>query len=178
MKRNGFTLVEMLVVISIAAILAAIGIPSFRGMLNDFRQKSALGLVVNDLNHARAEAIKRNTRILVCVRDAAGTGCATGTNWQAGWLVCSDSTTAGTTPELPPSDGLCDAGTAANPNPLIVRPALDAALTLTSTASAVRFNANSSQGSAGAEAILTLGGTWSGVVSREIKIAGTGNISK
>lgn len=171
---TGFTLIELLVVISIAAILAAVGAPSFTGMMNNFRQNSALGLVVSDLNQARGEAIKRNARMLACVRNAAGTDCAAGTNWQAGWVVCADSTTAGTTPELPPSDGVCDASTATNPNPLIVRPALNAALTLTATAASVQFNANSSA----TANTLTLGGTWSGATARTIAVAGTGNISK
>lgn len=165
--RRGFTLIELLVVISITAIVAAIALPSMRGTLNDFRQKSAQSLLMSDLNQARAEAIKRNVRVLVCGRNAAGTGCANSTNWQAGWVACMDAD----------SDNVCDTSTASSPNPFIVRPALDAALTLTGTASVLRFNANSSQGSGGAAATLTLGGTWSGAVARVITVAATGNIS-
>ncbi|OGB84465.1 MAG: hypothetical protein A2535_05570 [Burkholderiales bacterium RIFOXYD2_FULL_59_8] len=158
-----------MVVVSIGAILAAIAVPSLRDTLNDFRQKSAHSLLVSDLTQARGEAIKRNVRLLVCVRNAAGDACVSGTNWQAGWLVCLDAD----------ADGACDTATAALPNPIIVRPALDAVLTLTGPATPLRFNANSSQGATGSTAVtFTLAGTWSGAVSRVITVAPTGNISK
>jgi type IV fimbrial biogenesis protein FimT len=120
------------------------------------------------LNHARSEAIKRNTRVLMCVRNLAGTGCGTGTNWQNGWVVCTDAD----------GNDVCDDSTASNPNPVIVRPALDAALTLAGSAASVRFNANSSQGGGSTTATLSLGGTWSGATSRVVSVAGTGYISK
>ena len=163
-------MVELLIVISIAAILAMIAIPSFRDMLNTTRLNSALGLVMSDLNLARGEAIKRNARSLVCQRNAAGTGCiaVAVVNWQAGWLVCIDAD----------ADDACDASSATNPNPVAVRPALDSSLTLTGPAAAIRFNANSSQGAGGAAATLTLGGTWAGATDRVVTVAGTGNISK
>jgi prepilin-type N-terminal cleavage/methylation domain-containing protein len=175
-RQCGVTMIELLVVIVIAAIVAAIAAPSLQSTLNNFRQKSAQSLLVSDLNQARAEAIKRNTRTLVCVRNSAGTGCGSGANWQAGWVVCTDSFTTST--GLPPSDDECDAATTDNPNPFIVRPALDAVLALTAPATPLHFNANSSQGSDGTAATLTLGGTWSGAVANVITVAPTGNIAK
>lgn len=172
--QRGFTMIELLIVIAIVAIVAVIAVPSLRGTLNDFRQKSAHGLLVSDLNQARGEAIKRNTRVLVCVRNTAGTGCAVSTNWLAGWVACTDAD----------GDGTCDTSTATNPNPFIVRPALNAALTLTvldasaSAISSLRFNANSSQGGGSSSVTLALGGTWSGSTARTITVAGTGNISR
>ncbi|OGB76547.1 MAG: hypothetical protein A2496_20630 [Burkholderiales bacterium RIFOXYC12_FULL_60_6] len=183
-----------MVVVSIGAILATIAVPSLRDTLNDFRQKSAHSLLVSDLTQARGEAIKRNVRLLVCVRNAAGDACVSGTDWQAGWLVCLDADADGAcdtaTAALPnpiivrlcldaDADGACDTATAALPNPIIVRPALDAVLTLTGPATPLRFNANSSQGATGSTAVtFTLAGTWSGAVSRVITVAPTGNISK
>jgi type IV fimbrial biogenesis protein FimT len=173
-RQAGVTLIELLVVVSIAAILAAMAAPSFRSFINSTRQSSAAMQLVSDLNLARSEAIKRNAHILVCARNAAGTDCVGSTNWQVGWLVCLEGGAA----------NQCAAGTASTPNPIIVRPALDSALTLvyvnptTISATNVRFNANSSQGSDGAANTLTLGGTWSDAVSRVITVATTGNISK
>jgi len=173
-QTRGFTMIELLVVVAIAAIVATIGIPALQGTLRDFRQKSALSLLVSDLNQARGEAIKRNSRVLLCVRDAAGTACSVSTNWLSGWLACIDSN----------NDGACDAATASSPNPFIVRPALDASLTLTVTDAAsvslsnIRLNANSSQGAGSSAVTLTLGGTWSGATARTVTVAGTGNISR
>lgn len=164
-KQRGFTIIELLIVMAIGAILAAVAVPSMRDVLYNMRHSSALGLIVNDLNLARGEAIKRNARIVMCVRNAAGTDCGAGTNWQAGWLVCTSVTDPVTLVE-----------SCANPlvEPLVVRPALDAKLTLTGSAAAVRFNANSSA----VAQTLTLGGTWSGAPARVVTVAVTGNISK
>lgn len=172
--QSGVTLIELLMVVTIAAILAAIAAPSFRSFIYSTRQSSAAMQLVSDMNLARSEAIKRNAHILVCARNGAGTDCAANANWQAGWLVCLEGGVV----------NQCAAGSAAVPNPILVRPALDSALTLvfsnpvTTTATNVRFNANSSQGSDGATNTLTLGGTWSGATSRVITVATTGNISK
>ena len=171
---RGFTMIELLIVIAIVAILATIAVPSLRDTLNDFRQKSALALLASDLNQARGEAIKRNTRVLLCVRNTAGNGCADSTNWLLGWVACTDGN----------GDNICDTSSATNPNPFIVRPALDASLTLSvqdagaTALSTIRFNANSSQGAGSSAATLALSGTWSGAVSHTITVAGTGHISK
>jgi type IV fimbrial biogenesis protein FimT len=172
-RQCGFTVIELILVVMIAAVLAVIAVPALRDTLNTTRQSSALGLLVSDLNLARGEAIKRNARVLVCVRNTAGTDCGAGTNWQAGWVVCSDALTTAT--GLPPNDGQCDAGTADIPNPIAVRPALDPALTLTAPGPIIQFSANST---AIAAATLNLGGTWSGAPTRNVAVANTGNISK
>ena len=167
-RFGGFTIIELMVVVAIGAVLALIAVPSFRDTLNTTRQSSAVGLLMSDLNQARGEAIKRNGRVLVCVRNVAGTDCGAGTDWRAGWLVCSEGAVANT----------CAASSATNPNPIIVRPALDPSLTLTALAAVIIFSANSSQGAGGGAATLRLNGTWSGATERLITVAGTGNISK
>jgi type IV fimbrial biogenesis protein FimT len=162
-KHNGFTIIELMITLVIAAVLAALAAPSFNTFMNNTRFSSASLQLISDLNHARSEAIKRNSRVLVCLRNTAGTDCAAGTDWRVGWVVCIDSD----------SDSLCDASTAADPNPQDVRPALAKTLTLTSAFNMIRFNPN---GSAVASS-LTLGGTWAGAVPRVITVAATGNIS-
>ena len=165
-------------VVSIGAILAAIAVPSFRDMLNTTRQSSALGLIVSDLNLARGEAIKRNTSLIVCPRDAAGTGCAA--DWRLGWVVCLEGVV-----------NQCSPGTVAIPNPLVVRPALDPNLTLglfdalgNAFGFPVRFSPTSAQTSQSdllvrvGEVRLRLAGSWAGGPTRTVSVAVTGNISR
>jgi len=162
--QRGVTIIELMIVVTIGAILAAIAIPGLRDTLNNTRQSTALGLVINDLNQARGEAIKRNARMLVCAADAAGTNCTGGTDWRAGWLVCREGTVVGE----------CAASAAQDPNPVIVRPPLSESLMLDSSVAFIRFNPNSSA----TVGTLTLGGTWSGATDRVATVAVTGNISK
>lgn len=165
---RGLTLVELVIVIGIAMVLALVAMPSFRDALSATRQNSALGLLVSDLNLARGEAIKRNARVLVCAKNAAATDCGLLTNWASGWLVCADTD----------GDNSCDDPTADLPNPLLVRPALDSSLTLNASSALLRFNANSSQGGGGASFLLTVGGTWAGASNRVVTVAATGNVTR
>lgn len=164
--QKGLTLIELMVVVTIAAILAGIAAPSFSNLINSTRMASTMSQLTSDLNRARSEAIKRNRRVLVCVR-GTDTACGAGTNWQNGWLVCYDEN----------QDGACDATSAANPNPIVVHQTLNANLTLTALAASLYFNPSGTQGAGGATT-LTLAGSWAGAVAKVATIAATGNISK
>ncbi|MDO9054592.1 MAG: GspH/FimT family pseudopilin [Gallionella sp.] len=165
--QAGFTLMELMVVVAIAAILATIAAPSFNSLINDTKQSSLSSQLVSDLHRARSEAIKRNTRVVLCVRNSAGTDCGTGTNWQNGWLICYGNTACDATL---PTDGSAA-------NPISTHPPLDSKLTLTGSGNLIRFNPNGTQGSAG-NASLTLNRTWSAATAKPITVAATGYISK
>ena len=60
---GGFTLVELMVVVAILSIVAAIGLPSFNGLIRDYRLRTAAEGLVNGLQLARTEAIRRNTNV-------------------------------------------------------------------------------------------------------------------
>ncbi|MFA6061536.1 MAG: GspH/FimT family protein [Gallionella sp.] len=169
-QQAGVTMMELMVVVAIAAILAAVAVPSFNGFINQTAQDSTVSQLVSDMNRARSEAIKRNTRMLICVRDAAGTDCGNGTNWQNGWLICYDTNEDGTCDTTAPPDGSAS-------NPIVVHQALGAKLTLTGLANLIRFNPNGTQGG-GTASTLAVGGTWAGATAKTINIAPTGHIAK
>lgn len=93
----GFTLVELLVVIAVAGILLAIGVPSLR----EFRDRSAVResyqLLRSSLARARSEAVTRGATVSVCALDPASASSgaprcrAGGQDWSAGWIVFVDA---------------------------------------------------------------------------------------
>lgn len=86
-KITGFTLMELLITISIMAILTAIAIPSFQSLMTQMRMDSEIHSLITDLSFGRSEAIKQGVVINVC--PSTGQTCNSGTplNWSSGWIV-------------------------------------------------------------------------------------------
>lgn len=59
----GFTLIELMVTIAVAAILLAVAVPSFRHLIISNRLTTAANEVVTALTVARSESIKRNANV-------------------------------------------------------------------------------------------------------------------
>lgn len=71
--QTGVTLVELMVTISILAILAAIAAPNFASLMLTNRLASQTNGVMAAVTTARAEAIRRNQRVVVCRYDGINT---------------------------------------------------------------------------------------------------------
>jgi len=82
-RSRGLTLIEMLTVIAIVAILAAVGVPGFRALLLHQRLAAASQAFVAALGMARIEAIRRGEPVSVLADGGAG--------WDAGWAVVADA---------------------------------------------------------------------------------------
>ena|SRR6516165_2011722 len=82
-RVRGFTLVEMMTVVSILAVLLGIVAPSFSGFLASQQAKALTYDLTSDLMLARNEALKRNVSVSI-TRD--------GTGWEQGWTVATVAT--------------------------------------------------------------------------------------
>lgn len=65
-RIKAFTLIEIIIVISILAITIALATPSFSLWYAKSKINDTTKLIFNDLQFARSEAIKRNSQMIIC----------------------------------------------------------------------------------------------------------------
>lgn len=91
---HGFTLVEMMVVITISAILVSMGVPMMRNLIERNAVAGHVNSFVGAVNLARSEAMKRGIPVVVCRSANAETDKPTcvssGAGWESGWIVFAD----------------------------------------------------------------------------------------
>lgn len=88
---TGFTLIELIVVIALAAIIMTLAVPSYQNLIANNRITAHTNELVTAINMARSEAVKRNVRVVLC-RSANPTAssptCGGSENtWTTGWLL-------------------------------------------------------------------------------------------
>ncbi|MBD8635129.1 GspH/FimT family pseudopilin [Stenotrophomonas sp. 169] len=88
-RIKGFTLLELMVTISVMAIMAAIAFPSFQSTLRSNRMATTANELIASMALARSEAVK-NTRGAGICASTAGASC-NGTSWAGGWMVWGDT---------------------------------------------------------------------------------------
>lgn len=86
-KQHGVTLIELIVSLSIAAVLAATAAPSFSEMLKNNIRRSNVDNFWHAIFLARSEAIKRNSVVVLCKRSSNGACNNSDGNWASGWMV-------------------------------------------------------------------------------------------
>ena len=105
----GFTLMELMVTISIVAIMATIAVPSFIEMIRNGRMASQTNDLVLALTYAKSEAVKRNALVKVLKIAGDTTSCGGGAvGWSKGWTVFIDNNNDGV---VDPEDGNDDIDT-------------------------------------------------------------------
>ena len=85
-RPGGFSLVELMVTITVMAILLAIAVPSFRDVIHRNHVSSSSNELLASLAYARTEAITRSQLVSMCP-SSSGTSCAGGTAFDLGWIV-------------------------------------------------------------------------------------------
>lgn len=95
----GFTLIELMVTVSVLGVLLAIALPSFQPLIERWRVRQATAALENSLYYARSEAIKRGGNISMEKYTNTAGGCqnaGTTQEWGCGWVICHDLNNNGT----------------------------------------------------------------------------------
>jgi type IV fimbrial biogenesis protein FimT len=97
-RMRGFSMFELVITLSIAAILVGLAMPAMRNFVQEQQDSSAASSLISGLNYARSEAIKEDLPtgpgigVSFCASTGAGANptCDTA-NWASGWIVLSSA---------------------------------------------------------------------------------------
>ena len=89
-RKNGFTLVELLVAIVVVTILLAMSVPAMQEFFKNNRIAAQTNRLILAVQLARTEAVKRGTAAVICAANGALDGCSKDTDWTTGWIVFTD----------------------------------------------------------------------------------------
>jgi type IV fimbrial biogenesis protein FimT len=98
--QHGFTIAELMIVVVIAGVLAAIAAPNMSEFVKNNARATRVNTMVGALNYTRGQAVTRNARVSMC-KSAGGAACdAVGVggagNFAGGWIVFTDGGVRGT----------------------------------------------------------------------------------
>lgn len=81
--QSGFTIVEIVVTLTVAGIILAMAVPSFRDLMSNSRQTTTTNNLIASISYARSEAVRRAQTVSIV---------ANGT-WQGGWTIVDQAGT-------------------------------------------------------------------------------------
>jgi prepilin-type N-terminal cleavage/methylation domain len=84
-RLKGFTLLELMVTLTVVGILGVIAIPNFRSFMLNQRRDTVIDALVASLNYARNQALNMDLPTTLCA-GTPGLSC-NGGSWASGWEV-------------------------------------------------------------------------------------------
>lgn len=85
-RLKGFSLLELMITLSVAAILVVIAVPSFTGLIRRSQVSSASNELLASLSYARTEAVNRGQLVSICP-STNYTSCSGSATYEPGWIV-------------------------------------------------------------------------------------------
>lgn len=169
-KPGGFTLPEMLITVGVVSIVLTTAIPSISSIIKDNRLVTELNAIMTDIHFARSEAVKRDTRVIICRSEnpgAAVPSCGGDTKiWTSGYIIFADDGNY--------NNNVYDAGT--DTLLRVGRPAPEGLKLRTSSSwnRNLEFNPNGSTNEGGAIAVMSLCDDRGKSDGRQIQVAPNG----
>lgn len=130
-RSNGVTLIELIIVLAIASIIALIGAPSLSKIVKDSRLRLAANSLQNSFALARSTSVARSSNVTIC-KSSDGTSCATTGDWSQGWMIFEDTGTIGDSSDDTTTDEDGD-------QRVRVQQAFDASVSMTGSAGLTNF---------------------------------------
>ncbi|MAS05761.1 MAG: pilus assembly protein [Xanthomonadales bacterium] len=87
--KAGFTLIELMLALAVAAVLMSLALPSMRDLQQRQRIVSAANELVAHINLARQHAVLKREITVMCP-SLDGAACTGGNRWEHGWIVFRD----------------------------------------------------------------------------------------
>ncbi|MGJ8581158.1 MAG: GspH/FimT family pseudopilin [Psychromonas sp.] len=91
---RGFTLIEMLITIAIAAILLTIVVPSFNSIIESSKERATRDTLASAVYTAKQQSQSERVNVYLCAT-ADGASCKNTTDWGSDWLIYQDDDSSG-----------------------------------------------------------------------------------
>jgi type IV fimbrial biogenesis protein FimT len=167
-RQTGFTMIELLTAVAVAAVLMVIAVPNYQEMVKNNCLTNDANALVSSVQLARSEAIKRSTKATLT---ADNPGVSTN-EWGLGWKVTLDEDSNG--------NGTLDPGEDYNDNGTLDNAAVVRQVDLTCTKTTIDETANTtslvydSDGFSNTSAKFDICDSRTGETGRQVTISFTG----